>query len=194
MIIENLVFQGCRKSAILLPGSHDLDNIQTTLNLNNVDFIDNVNEDEMEYGMAIQSYRCQKSSNSNCTNIEFTTIEVDACSFVRNRGYAGGSIYAEETQLTISNSIFRENSARFAGGSIYAKVMDWNYLSINEIIPGIVISDNVTFEANVVTNNIKDDPLRFINGKPVEPLIYFEFDKITYGGGAIQAQNLGIKF
>ena len=57
---------------------------------------------------------------SSCIHVVKSSAAISDCSFTANEGYNGSAVLAEESNVSVSTSVFRENLVARSGGCVYA--------------------------------------------------------------------------
>ena len=81
---------------------------------------------------------------SSCIHVVKSSAAISNCSFTANEGYNGSSVLAEESNVSVSTSVFRDNLVARSGGCVYA------------------LMSNVTLANTTATNNSAESDGGFI--------------------------------
>lgn len=115
-------------------------------------------------------------------------IEIDQCRFGNCKGSSGGAILFYGRSLKIQGSNFMGNTAKDAGGAIYAS-LDRLY-DTNGVDESKVQIRDCTFESNkVLFSKIDNQRMTTKESTRLETNRYFDFDSLGDSGGAIYAEG-----
>ena len=159
--VESLNFVGCsNSSAVVVELLDGVTSSSPLVSFSSANFSENVNPGE---GGALRAIQCGRLF---CAS---PLINIENCTFSKNRARKGAAVYAENVHLSITNSRFTENRADHAGGAI-------SFKSERRELNDLTIT-NSTFDDNLAASHLVlaegDDPSEDLAGE----------------GGAVEAIN-----
>ena len=129
MTIASIRFSGCREeSAVVIECQHPVDNDRSraVFTFEEVEFRNNGGRNGTHYGGAV---RTMAHTENRCP---VPIVRFLSCRFVKNRAAIGGAVFAEDAEILIHRSVFRNNEAYLEGGALYAESHQRTDLSIKK--------------------------------------------------------------
>ena len=114
MKISSLEFSHCRgHSAVVVEFPRGRDSSRAVVTFRKVMFIDNAANHEGHRGGAVRA-TARKENALAVPKLRFLS-----CHFIKNQAALGGAVFAQDVDVSIRQSLFRNNSAMLAGGALY---------------------------------------------------------------------------